>query len=372
MKVLHIYKDYFPPVVGGIEGHLNLLANGLKNADVDVELLTSNTKSKLERNIVNGIPITKVPQLGRFNSAPINFTLPYWIRKIGEKSDILHFHYPNPSAELAYLCSGLRNKVVVTYHSDIVRQRISRMLLTPFLRSFLQCAHTIIVSSPNYQRSSTVLQKLAMRCTIIPYGIDLGKFSASSETDRKASIVRRKYGRPILLFVGKFRYYKGLHVLIDAAEELDCQVLLIGTGPLEPALRMQVERNNLDAKVKFIGEVSDDEKVTFMHACDVFVLPSIFRSEAFGIAQLEAMSCGKPIISTELHTGTSFVNRHLETGLVVPPNNVEALADAVKVLIDNPEMKAKYGNACLERVKKFFGKEKMIASVLNVYRDAIK
>jgi rhamnosyl/mannosyltransferase len=108
MKVLHIYKDYYPPVMGGIEGHLNLLANGLKDVGVDVEVLTSNTKSKLERKNINGIPITKVPQLGRLNSAPLNVTLPYWIRKLGRKADIMHFHFPNPSAELSYLCSTLR------------------------------------------------------------------------------------------------------------------------------------------------------------------------------------------------------------------------------------------------------------------------
>jgi rhamnosyl/mannosyltransferase len=282
----------------------------------------------------------------------------------------MHFHFPNPSAELSYLCSGLKSNVVVSYHSDIVRQKVTGKLLAPFLKKFLKCAHTIIVASPNYQNSSTMLQKFAMNCKIIPYGIDLGKFAASPETDQQATMVRQKYGRPIALFVGKFRYYKGLHILIEAAKKLDCKVLLIGSGPLEAALCMQVESSNLGAKVKFIGEVSDAEKLVFLHACDVFILPSIFRSEAFGIAQLEAMSCGKPVISTELFTGTSFVNQHLETGLVIPPNNVETLVSAVQGLIDNPELKAKYGSACLERVSKFFGKEKMIANILDVYRNA--
>ena len=371
MKVIQVYKDYYPPVTGGIEGHINLLANGLKDAGIDIEVLTSNTQSKLEKNNINGVPITKVPQLGRLNSAPLNFSLPYWIRKLGKNADILHFHYPNPSAELSYLCSGLRNKVVVTYHSDIVRQKISGILLAPLLNSFLRCAHTIIVASPNYQRSSKLLQKFEIKCKIIPYGVDLGSFTASAETLQKAALVRQEYGRPIVLFVGKFRYYKGLHVLIEAAEKLDCQVLLIGSGPLEPACRLQVADKNLGAKVKFIGEVSDAEKLVFLHACDVFVLPSIFRSEAFGIAQLEAMSCGKPVISTELCTGTSFVNQHMKTGLVVSPNDVEALVDAVQNVVNNPDLKAKYGNSCLERVSKYFSKEKMIAAVLNVYRNAL-
>ena len=372
MRVLHIYKDYYPPVMGGIEGHLNLLANGLKNAGVDVEVLTSNTITKLERENINGIPITKVPQLGRFNSAPLNLTLPYWIRTLGEKADIMHFHFPNPSAELSYLCSGLMSNVVVTYHSDIVRQKMTRMLLAPFSKKFLTCAHTIIVTSANYQRSSKMLQKFTRKCKIIPHGIDLGEFTASPETDQQAAIVRRKYGRPIVLFVGKFRYYKGLHILIEAAEKLDCKVLLIGSGPLEPALRMQVESSHLGPKVKFMGEVSDAEKLVFLHACDVFILPSIFRSEAFGIAQLEAMSCGKPVISTELFTGTSFVNQHQKTGLVIAPNDVEALIGAVKALINNPEQREKYGHASLERASKVFSKERMIAGILKVYQEVLE
>jgi len=372
MKVLLVYKDYYPPVMGGIEGHLNLLANGLKDAGVDVEVLTSNTKSKLERKNINGIPITKVPQFGRFNSAPLNLTLPYWIRKLGKKADILHFHFPNPTAELSYLCSGLRSNVVVTYHSDIVRQRITRMLLAPFLKNFLKCTHTIIVASPNYQRSSKILQKFAIKCKIIPYGIDLGKFAASSKTDQQAALVRRNYGRPILLFVGEFRYYKGLHILIEAAKKLDCKVLLIGSGPLEPALRMQVDSSNLSAKVEFIGQVSDAQRLVYLHACDVFILPSIFRSEAFGIAQLEAMSCCKPVISTELFTGTSFVNQHQKTGLVIAPNDVDALIGAVKGLINNPEQREKYGNASLERASKVFSKERMIAGILKVYQEVLE
>ena len=372
MKVLHIYKDYYPPVMGGIEGHLNQVAHGLKEAGVDVEVLISNRNSKLERNKSNGVPITKVPQLGRISSAPLNPSLPYWIHRLGVQADILHFHFPNPTAELSYLCSGLKSNVVVSYHSDIVRQKIAGSLLTPLLNKFLMGAHTIIVASPNYRSSSKTLQKFRHKCKVISYGIELEKFVGDSDTFEKAADIRRKHCRPILLFVGQFRYYKGLHILIDAAERLDCRVLLIGSGTLERQLRRQVARRGLDAKVIFLGQVSDAQRLVYLHACDIFVLPSIYRSEAFGISQLEAMSCGKPIISTELGTGTSFVNQHQQTGLVIAPNDVDALVKAVNMLINNPPQREKFGKASLARATEIFSKERMIADILNVYREVLR
>ncbi|UCF93739.1 MAG: glycosyltransferase [Desulfobacterales bacterium] len=371
MKVLQVYKDYYPPIKGGIEGHLNLLANGLRQQGVAVEVLVSNTRPKLVRTGIQGVPITKVPQLGRFQSAPLNPTLPYWIRKLGQKADVLHFHFPNPTAELSYLVSGLQRPVVVTYHSDIVRQKKMGKIISPFLFLFLKKAHTIIVTSSNYLHSSRVLQNFKNKCKIIPHGIDIQRFAVLPETCRTIESLRQKYGGAILLFVGRFRYYKGLDVLIEATPRINGKVLLIGSGPLEKNFQQQIAAANLADKVVFLGEVSDEELHTYLHACDVFLLPSTSRSEAFGIVQLEAMSCGKPVVCTELTTGTSFVNQHEKTGLVVPPNDAAALAAAVNFLLNHKETREKYGRASLERVTKYFTKEKMIAATLQVYQNII-
>lgn len=367
MKVLQIYKDYYPPVKGGIEGHINLLARGLKRRGIEVEALVSNTGPRLERLNIEGIPVTRVPEFGRITSAPLNPNLSLWLRRLGRDADILHFHFPNPTAEISYLLSGLDRKVVVTYHSDIVRQARLGFFYSPFLRRFLDKAQAIIATSPNYIRSSEVLESFQHKCRVIPLGIDPARFTCGPQEAEEVAALRERYGPGFLLFVGRFRYYKGLHVLIEALKEVEARLVLIGGGPLAGELRRQVAVSGLEEKVFFPGELPDREVVTHLHACDLFVLPSILRSEAFGIVLLEAMACGKPVISTELGTGTSFVNQHKETGLVVPPNDTAALAEAVNFLLAYPEIRDKYGQEGRERVNRHFSSEAMVDDIVRTY-----
>ncbi len=370
MKILQVYKDYYPPVKGGIEGHLNLLSEGLRRYGMDVEVLVSNTRASLEHINVNGIPVTKVPQLGRFASAPLNATFPFWLQKLGKTADIIHFHFPNPTAELSSLFPGLTNNVVVTYHSDIVKQKRLKEVYSPFLVRFLKKSRAIIATSRNYVHSSHVLSQFEHKCRVIPLGIDIEKFRYPQEKRSEIEAIRRQYG-PFVLFIGRFRYYKGLHVMIEAMRRIHGRLLLIGTGPLERELRRQTREAGLSQKVFFLGELSDFEMIRYLHACEVFVLPSIQRSEAFGIVQLEAMACGKPVVCTELNTGTSFVNQHGRTGLVVVPGNVESLVEAVNRLMDQPELRRQYGQAGYRRVSTHFSVERMIGEVVSLYWEIL-
>ncbi|MBW1782936.1 MAG: glycosyltransferase [Deltaproteobacteria bacterium] len=370
LKVLQVYKDYYPPVVGGVEGHINLLANGLKDRGIQVEVLVSNTHAKLETEYINGIRVVKVPQLGRFASAPLNASLSIWVRRLGKDADVIHFHFPNPTGEIASLLAGVGNKIVVTYHSDIVRQARLAKLYSPFLHRFLKGSDVIIATSPNYVHSSEVLHQFRDKCTVIPFGIDMDRFSPDSNTLRQVASIRETYEGPLALFIGKFRYYKGLYVLLEAMKTVQGSLLLVGVGPMESDLKKQVASDNeLKDKVFFLGELSDQDIVSHLHACDVFVFPSIFRSEAFGIVLLEAMACGKPLISTELGTGTSFVNQHHETGLVVSPNDVEALAEAINYLFANPEVRKRFGKAARARVEKYFCLDRMVEDVIRTYQE---
>lgn len=369
LKVLQVYKDYYPPVIGGVEGHINLLASGLKQSGIDVEVLVSNTRARLEKETINGIQVTKVPQLGRLASAPLNPTFPFYLRRLAREAHVVHFHFPNPTGEISSIFTRLKNRAVVTYHSDIVRQARLGKLYSPFMRKFLKSSRTIIATSPNYVRSSGVLGQFQDKSRVIPFGIDLARFALSSERAREIATLHRTYGSSILLFIGRFRYYKGLHVLIEAMSKVRGKLLLIGAGPLEKDLRSQVAVANLEEKIFFLGELSDREVVNHLHACDVFVLPSVLRSEAFGIVQLEAMACGKPVVCTELGTGTSFVNQHQKTGLVVPSNDVAALAQALNHLLANPELREKYGKEGQKRVEKYFSKETMIANIIRTYEE---
>ena len=370
LKVLQVYKDYYPPVVGGVEGHINLLANGLKDRGIKVEVLVSNTRAKLEIENINGIRVIKVPQLGRFASAPLNASLSTWVRRLGKEADVIHFHFPNPTGEMASLLAGLHSKIVVTYHSDIIRQANLAKVYSPFLRRFLKRSEVIIATSPPYVESSEVLRHFRDKCRVIPFGIDLSRFRLNTERSGQAAAIRRIYGGPIALFIGKFRYYKGLYVLLEAMKMVQGSLLLVGIGPMERDLKKRVAvDDDLRGKVFFLGELSDEDVVNHLHACDVFVFPSIFRSEAFGIVLLEAMACGKPLVSTELGTGTSFVNQHKETGLVVPPNDVKALAGAINYLFVNPGVRERFGKAAKARVEKYFCLDSMVDDVIRTYQD---
>ena len=371
MKVLQVYKDYYPPVKGGIEGLVNSISNGLKQRGVEVEVLVSNTRATFKKEIIDGITVTKAPQLGRIASAPLNFTFPYHLRRLAKDAHIVHFHFPNPTGELSCLLGGLNNRVVVSYHSDIIRQKRLGRLYRPFLKKFLEISRVIIVASPSYLRSSVILNQFRDKCRVIPYGIDLEKFSPFSERCGDKNLIHNHCGVSTILFVGRFRYYKGLHVLIEAMSKVDGKLLLIGAGPLERELRKLTAEKRMEEKIIFMGELSDRDVVGYLRSSDIFVLPSILRSEAFGIVLLEAMACGKPVVSTELNTGTSFINQHQKTGLVVPPGNVEALADAINFLLADSDIRKKYGDAGRRRVEKCFSSKRMIEKLVRTYEEIL-
>ena len=371
MKILHVYKDYYPPVKGGIESHINLLANGLKAKGVDVQVLVSNTKNKHQIEQINGITVSKVPQWGRFYSAPLTPTFHWHLKQFGKNADIIHFHHPNPTAELSYFLTKLNKKIIVTYHSDIIRQDKLGKLYSPFRKMFLEKTDKIIATSPNYIQSSKVLKGFEHKCTVIPLGTDIERFLSDTDSTQIEKIKRENGPTPLILFVGCFRYYKGLHLLISAMKDVQARLLLIGAGPEELRLRRLVEKNNLSGKILFLGELPDQAVNAYYKACDIFVLPSHLRSEAFGLVQLEAMCCKKPVISTELGTGTSFVNINGKTGMTVRPNDVIALSKAINYLIDHPEKRIQYGKCGYQRVNQFFTAEKMVESTLELYKNLL-
>ncbi len=372
MKVLHVYKDYYPPVKGGIECHLNLLANGLKAEGVDVQVLVSNTSNKFRIDTDNGIKIIKAPQWGRFYSAPLTSTFNWHLRRFGKDADIIHFHHPNPTAEFSYFFTNLRKKVIVTYHSDIIRQDRLGKIYSPFRKRFLRSAHRIIATSPDYIDTSDVLKQFKDKCTVIPLGINIERFCANNDLSKIEKIRRDNGNIPLILFVGRFRYYKGLHLLIPAMKDVQAKLILIGNGPEEQRLRRLVDRNQLNDKIRFLGELPDDDVNSYYKACDIFVLPSHLRSEAFGMVQVEAMCCGKPIICTELGTGTCFVNINQQTGITIRPGSVTALSEAINYLVDNPEMRVRLGSCGCTRVKQMFSAEKMVRKTLELYIDVQK
>ena len=362
MRVLYVYKDYYP-VLGGIENHIKLLAEGMIQRGIDVQVLVTNTGPRTTIEDIEGVPVIKAGCPLRISGAPISPSFYAWMRRL--TPDIVHLHFPNPPGELGQLFLGRSCKFVLTYHSDIVRQKVLLRLYKPFLWKVLAQADRIIATSPHYIRSSPHLSRFADKCVVIPLGIDLRPFETVD--DDRVQAIRQRYGSPLLLFVGKLRYYKGLQYLLEAMPKIEARLLVVGTGPMAGAWQALAEDLGLRDRVVFLGEVPDEEVPLYYHACDLFVLPASERSEAFGVVQIEAMACGKPVICTELGTGTSYVNVHGETGLVVPPRDPSALAEAIGRLLADGELRREMGKRGRKRAARAFSKEAMMDRVMRLY-----
>lgn len=361
LKIVQVGK-YYPPHVGGIETHLQALCDGLKESH-DVQVLVAGDRRRDEDTIVDGVAIHRLGSQFKIAGAPICPTMPWKIRRAG--ADIVHLHLPNPAGALAILASGYRGPLVATWHSDIVRQRRLAKIFEPIQRRFLANCDALIATSPNYVESSPDLCRLRKRTVVIPYGIGVEEFRDPPVA--QVAAIRRGRSKPLLLAVGRLVYYKGFDYLVRAMARIDATLLLVGDGPLRHSLQRAARELGVANRIEFLGEMQPREIVPYYHAADLFVLPSIARSEAFGIVQLEAMACGKPVVNTNLDSGVPFASLDGVTGITVEPANVDALADGINRLLDDGRLRAKYGEAARRRVQREFTIDTMVRRTRDLY-----
>ncbi len=375
LRILHLYKDFYPPVVGGIEKILNIMTCNLhQDPEFDVSALVCNKHSKKTvRENYKGIPVIKTGEWFRFQSAPFS---PAYIKALSRlEADIYHFHFPSPTSEIAGLLSRSRTPWVATYHSDIVRQRVALKFYTPLMHRFLKKCQMIMPTSRRYLDSSEPLQQHRSRCRVVPLGLDSTPFQSTPLVSEQSSRLRKKYGTPLVLFAGVFRYYKGIHILLEAFRHVhsSASLVLLGDGPLKHDIEETIHKTpELKERVYLPGEVPEYELPWYYHAADIFVLPSILRSEAYGLCQIEAQFCAKPIISTSLDTGVPFVNLHEETGINVPPGDQVALTRALNSLLENPQKAKEMGDKGWKRARHLFTEENMMETVKSIYRETIE
>lgn len=356
MKVLEVYKDVWPPVRGGIERYIHDLGRFLVSRGHQVPVLTASRSLRLSArtSCSDGMTVTEAPCLFRVLSNPVCPGLGRLISGAGQ--DVTHFHHPLPAATLSWYFGRRKAPHVVTYHSDIVRQAALVPLLGPFIREFLEKASSVLATSPPYVESSPFLRGLG-NVRVVPPGVDTGFFTPGGEEPGD-----------YFLFVGRFRSYKGIPVLLEAWSRLGgTRLVMVGGGPLESAIRKRISAGGLD--VELVGEVDDNRLRSLYRSARAFILPSTARSEAYGMVQLEAMACGTPVISTALATGVPWVNRHMESGIVVPPNDPEALAGAVTAMLDD-DLRARLSRGALERCRSDFDQARSFSLVEEALRDA--
>lgn len=285
-----------------------------------------------------------------------------------EWADLLHFHHPFPLQDVLFLLGRLVRRMppsVVTYHSDVVRQRLAGHLYAPLARRFLRQVDRVVATSPEYLQTSPVLRQIGT-AEVIPLGIDEAAYPRPTAQRRQA--LRAQYGEGFFLFIGALRYYKGLHWLVRAAMRNGLPVVIAGSGSEEASLRTLAAGAQ---NIHFTGRVSEEDKIALLSLARAFVFPSHLRSEAFGISLLEAQMIGLPLITCEIGTGTSHVNAAGVTGLVVPPADAEALDRAMRQLWADPTLCRRMGEAARHRFRTLFTAERMSSRYLDLYQRVL-
>ncbi len=368
MKVLHLGK-FYPPAKGGMETILALICESTAQ-HVQNRVIVSNSRPVTVEERHGSIEVLRVGALARIGAVAFCPMMPFHLAR--EDADVIVLHEPNPMALVSYFLARPRGRLIVWYHSDVIRPGWRyRLFYRPFLRFALSRAVRIVVSSPALGATAPELEDFQAKCKVIPFGVEAPDPADLEATVQRAGEIRREANKSIVLFVGRLVPYKGVDVLLEALSGLDAVALIVGQGPLRARLEEQSRALLVADRVRFLGSVDDDELAALYRACNVFVLPSVTRQEAFGVVQLEAMAAGKPVVSTDLGTGVGWVNRDGETGYVVPPRNVRALHDALARLLSDPVLQKRMGAAAAKRISSAFTLERMIDDTLALYRDVV-
>jgi glycosyltransferase involved in cell wall biosynthesis len=368
MKVLHFYKTYYPDSFGGVEQVIYQLASGSAELGVDSTIL-SLTPNRVESIVeVNGHKSYRCRSNFKIASTDFSISSLWKFNDLAKQADIIHYHFPWPFMDLAHFVVNHKKPSLVTYHSYIVKQKILLMLYRPLKNIFLNSVDSIVATSPNYRVTSDVLQRYQDKVDVIPIGLNK-KLYPSINMERK-QYWRKSLGDKFFLFVGVLRYYKGLNILLDALAISDLPTVIIGAGPIEYELKAKAESSGLK-NITFLGQVSEEDKVAILDLSYAIVFPSHLRSEAFGISLLEGAMYAKPMISSEIGTGTSYINIDQETGIVVPPSSPKDLSIAMTYLWNNPEVASRMGRKAVERYETLFTADKMCQAYAELYQRLI-
>lgn len=372
-KVLHIYRTYFPDPQGGLQEAIRQIALASHALGYEPRIFALSPHPTPVRVECDGITVVRA----RSWVAPASCDLGgpeafYAFAKEARWADVIHYHFPWPFADVLESVVSLNRPTVMTYHSDIIRQRWLGRLYAPLMHRMLKGMRAIVATSPAYAQTSPVLANAEYRdrVRVIPLGIDENSYLQNGD-DGVLYRLGLDEGEPFFLFIGVLRYYKGLRYLVQAADSVKAKVVIAGTGPDRVALQAEVFKLGLQ-NVVFAGQISDAEKVALLQRCRALVLPSHLRSEAYGMVLVEAAMFGKPIVSCEIGTGTSFVNLEGETGFVVPPQSPWALAHAMNALLGDVELSKKFGGAARRRYEALFSGPALGKAYTQLYQDVQK
>jgi len=370
MRILQLGKFY--PIGGGVEKVMYDLLIGLSEKGISCDMLCAYAeKGRKLTDITKQNRLICTKTLFKKYATMLSLEMVTTLRRIASRYDIIHVHHPDPMAALALRLSGYKGKVVLHWHSDIVKQKKLLKLYQPLQQWLIQRADLIVGTTPVYISSSHDLAGVQYKCTYLPIGIP-----AIEPEQSGVDAVKAQYpGKKIVYSLGRLVHYKGYRYLVDAAKYLDDDyvVLIGGSGELHDELQQQIEREGLTERVKLLGRIGDDSLAAYYGACDVYCLSSIMKTEAFAIVQIEAMSCGKPVVSCNIEgSGVPWVNADGVSGIIVEPEDSRALADAIQRITNDKALYEQLSHGARERYLQLFTKEKMISRCLELYQQLLK
>ena len=361
MKILHVYKSYYPETIGGVERSIKNLCDGLNKLNVHTSILTTSKKTIKKKFLI------KFRKNFEISNTPFSLEFILNLKSISNNFDIIHYHFPWPFMDISHFLAGIKKPTVLTYHSDIVHQKFLKIIYYPVMKMFLNSMDTIVTSSLNYKNSSNILQKYFDKTKVIPFGISKKDYKINLNLISK---YKKKYGKNFILFVGVLRYYKGINFLVDAVRSTNYKLIIVGNGSLYNEIYKQIKNKKLN-NVKIYRKVPDKDLPYLIKLSKCIVLPSNLRSEAFGFSLLEGLMFEKPLISCEIRTGTSFINRNRKTGYVVKASSSKSLRTAIdkifskKLTIKNLKLNSR------KRFNRYFNQNLMAKSYYKLYKSIL-
>lgn len=373
IKVLHVYRTYFPDPVGGVQEVIRQISLTTKSHNIETKIFTLSPKPSPRKLSFDDVNVVR----SRSWMAPASCDIGgldslQELKKLIDWCDVVNYHFPWPFADLLHLIIRSKKPSIITYHSDIIRQRFLGSLYMPLMKRMLNSVNAVVCTSPNYASTSKILQNYVQKdiLKVIPAGIIDYRNKDVGQDFEKATLKKFKIeNTPYVLSIGALRYYKGLHTLVEASVSINAPVLIAGSGPEEKALKdlaIKIGATN----VIFAGHISDDEKIVLLRHCSVFALPSHLRSEAYGMVLVEASMFGKPMVCCEIKSGPSFINLNEKTGFTVSPESPGSFSNAVNLLLDS-DLGKHYGDSARERYEENFSGEAFGLAYTQLYQSLL-
>lgn len=372
MHVLNVYKTYFPDPPGGLQEAIRQICFATTRIGVQNTIFTLTPRLDIKQISLPEAFVVREKSWLTLASCDISgYASIKTYRQLAKNADLIHFYYPWPFADLLNLAMDSKKPKVLTYISDIVQQKLLKVAYAPLMWRTLERMDIIVANCEAYARTSPILShpRVRNKVKIIPLGIDRSLYPAVTPPHSLA-----KYqlldAEPYFLFIGVHRYYKGIHTLIGASLNCSAKIIIAGVGAKTQELMLLAKSHNAQ-NIKFIGQVSDTEKIALIAGCRALVLPSHLRSEAYGMVLVEASMMGKPMISCEIGTGTSFINLDGITGLVTKPESISELSAAINQLTENHDLAIQMGINAKKRYEQLFSSAVLGESYGKLYQSIL-